>query len=77
MHYAPHFFPPLPSLPSPQHPQRLPSLGYLSIYLLLVKLVKHFLLDAFKLSSIAVLYLLGSGWEQRYKIKNASHKKWY
>jgi len=25
---------------------------------------------------MAVLYLLGSGWEQRYKIKNASHKKW-
>jgi hypothetical protein len=26
----------------PQHPQRLPSLGYPSIYLLLVELVKHF-----------------------------------
>jgi hypothetical protein len=32
----------LQSLPSSQHPQRLPSLGYPSISLLLVKLVKHF-----------------------------------
>jgi len=40
--YAHNLFPPLPSLPSPQHPQRLPSLGYPSLYLLLVKLVKHF-----------------------------------
>ena len=37
---APHLFHPLQSLPSPQHPQRLPSLGYPSIYLLLEKLVK-------------------------------------
>jgi hypothetical protein len=28
--------------PLAQHPQRLPSLGYPSLYLLLVKLVKHF-----------------------------------
>jgi hypothetical protein len=27
MRYAPHLFHPLQSLPSPQHPQRLPSLG--------------------------------------------------
>ena len=26
---------------------------------------------------MAVPYLLTFGWEQRYKIKNASHKKWY
>jgi hypothetical protein len=39
---AHRLFHPLQSLPSPQHPQRLPSLGYSSIYLLLVKLVKHF-----------------------------------
>jgi hypothetical protein len=32
----------LQSFPSSQHPQRLPSLGYPSIPLLLVKLVKHF-----------------------------------
>ena len=32
----------LQALPSSQHPQRLPSFGYPSIYLLLVKLVKHF-----------------------------------
>jgi hypothetical protein len=32
----------LQSLPSSQHPQRLPSLGYPSISLLPVKLVKHF-----------------------------------
>jgi hypothetical protein len=32
----------LQSLPSSQHPQRLSSLGYPSISLLLVKLVKHF-----------------------------------
>ena len=38
----PHLFHPLPSLPLPQHPQRLPSLSYPSISLLLVKLVKHF-----------------------------------
>jgi hypothetical protein len=37
-----HLFHSLPSLPSSQHPQRLPSLGYPSIYLLLVKLVKLF-----------------------------------
>jgi hypothetical protein len=35
------------------------------------------LLDASKLSSMAVLYLLGFGWGQKYKIKNTSHKKWY
>ena len=40
--YVPHLFPPLQSLPSLQHPERLPSLGYPSLYLLLVKLVKHF-----------------------------------
>jgi hypothetical protein len=39
---APHLFHPLPSLPSPQHPQRLSSLGYPSLYLLIVKLVKPF-----------------------------------
>ena len=39
---APHLFHPFPSLPLPQHPQRLPSLGYPSIYLLLVELVRHF-----------------------------------
>jgi hypothetical protein len=38
---AHHLFHPLQSLPSSQHPQRLPSLGYPSISLLLVKLVKH------------------------------------
>jgi len=38
----PHLFSPLQLLPSPQHPQRLPSLSYPSRYLLLVKLVKHF-----------------------------------
>jgi hypothetical protein len=26
---------------------------------------------------MAVPYLLTFGWEQRYKIKNTSHKKWY
>jgi len=38
--YAHNLFHPLPSLSSPQHPQRLPSLGYPSLYRLLVKLVK-------------------------------------
>jgi hypothetical protein len=33
---------------------------------------KTLLLDGFKLSSMAVLYLLGSGWD-----KNTSHRKWY
>jgi len=42
MRYAYHLFHPLQSLPSPQHPQHLPSLGYPSIHFLLVKLVKHF-----------------------------------
>jgi hypothetical protein len=67
-----HLFHSLPSPPSSQHPQRLPSLGYPSIYLLLVKLAKTLLLDAFKLSSMAVPYLLSFGWGQ-----NTSHKKWY
>ena len=72
MRYAHHLFHPLPSLSSSQHPQRLPSLGYPSIYLLLVKLVKTLLVDAFKLSSMAVPYLLSFGWGQ-----NTSHRKWY
>ena len=55
--YAHHLSHPLPSLSSSQHPQRLSSLGYPSIYLLLVKLVKTLLPDAFKLSSMAVPYL--------------------
>ena len=38
---------------------------------------KTLLLDASKLSSMAVPYLLSFGWGQRYKIKNTSHKKWY
>jgi len=42
MRYAHHLFHRLQSLPLPQHPQRLPSLGYPSTYLLLIKLVKHF-----------------------------------
>jgi hypothetical protein len=42
MRHAHQLFHSLQSLPSSQHPQRLPSLGYPSIYFLLVKLVKHF-----------------------------------
>ena len=42
MRHAHQLFHSLQSLPSPQHPQRLPSLGYPSIHFLLVKLVKHF-----------------------------------
>jgi hypothetical protein len=42
MRHAHHLFHSLQSLPSSQHPQRLPSFGYPSIYFLLVKLVKHF-----------------------------------
>jgi len=57
-HYLLHSLQPLPSS---QHPQRLPSLGYPSLYPPLVKLVKTILLDAFKLSSMAVLYLLSFG----------------
>jgi len=63
-----HLFHSLQSIPSSQHPQRLPSLGYPSIYLLLVKLVKTLLVDAFKLSSMAVPYLFSFGWGQGYKI---------
>ena len=40
MRYVHHLSHPLQSLPSPQHPQRLPSLGYPSLHLPLVKLVK-------------------------------------
>jgi hypothetical protein len=72
MRHVHHLFHSLQSLPSSQHPQRLPSLGYPSIYFLLGKLVKHFLPDASKLSSMAVPYLLSFGWGQ-----NTSHKKWY
>jgi hypothetical protein len=42
MRHAHQLFHSLQSLPSSQHPQRLPSLSYPSISLLLVKLVKHF-----------------------------------
>jgi hypothetical protein len=42
MRHAHQLFHSLQSLPSSQHPQRLPSLSYPSIFLLLVKLVKHF-----------------------------------
>jgi hypothetical protein len=41
-HYPHHPFHPFQPLPSSQHPQCLPSLGYPSISLLLVELVKHF-----------------------------------
>jgi hypothetical protein len=56
----------------PQHPQRLPSLGYPSLYLLLVKLVKHFcwmLPSYFQWPCHTYLALGGS--------KNTSHSKWY
>ena len=65
---APHLFHPLPSLSSPQHPQRLPSLGYPSLYLLLVKLVKHF---CWMLPN----YLQWPCYT--YLAKNTSHRKWY
>jgi hypothetical protein len=42
MRYVHQLLHSLQPLPSSQHPQRLPSLGYPSISLLLVKLVKHF-----------------------------------
>jgi hypothetical protein len=42
MRHPHQLFHSLQSLPSSQHPQRLPSLSYPSISLLLVKLVKHF-----------------------------------
>jgi hypothetical protein len=67
----------LQSLPSSQHPQRLPSLGYPSIYLLLVKLVKHFcwMLPSY-LQWPCHTYLALSG-DKGTKFKNTSHKKWY
>ena len=71
---AHHLLHSLQSLPSSQHPQRLPSLGYPSLYILLVKLAKTLLLDAFKLSAMAVPYLLSFGWGQRYKIKCVSQE---
>jgi hypothetical protein len=65
---AHHLFHPLPSLPSPQHPQRRPSLGYPSIYPPLVKLVKPF---CWMLSS----YLQWPCYT--YLAKNTSHRKWH
>ncbi len=65
---AHHLFHPLPSLPLPQHPQRLPSLGYPSLCLLLVKLVKPF------------YWMLPSYFQwpcYTYLAKNTSHRKWY
>jgi len=72
MCYSHHLPYSLQPLPLSQHPQRLPSLGYPSLYCLLVKLVKHFLPDASKLSAMAMPYLLSFGWG-----KNTSHRKWY
>jgi len=64
----PHLFHPLQSLPSSQHPQRLPSLGYPNLYLLLVELVKHF------------CWMLPSHFQwpcYTYLAKSTSHRKWH
>jgi hypothetical protein len=71
--YPHHLFHPLPSLPLPQHPQRLLSFGYPRFYLLLVKLIKTLLLEAFKPPSMAVLYLFSFRGGHR----NTSPKKWF
>jgi hypothetical protein len=63
-----HLFHLLQSLPSPQHPQRRPSLGYPSIYPPLVKLVKHF------------CWMLSSSLQwpcYAYLAKNTSYRKWH
>jgi hypothetical protein len=57
MRHAHQLFHPLPSLPSPQHPQRLPSLGYPNLSPA-CKAAKTLPVDASKLSSMGVPYLL-------------------
>ena len=74
---APHLFHPLQSLPSSQHPQRLPSLGYPSIYLLLVELVKHFCWMLPSYLQWPCHTYLALGGKKGTKCKNTSHKEWY
>jgi hypothetical protein len=73
--------PPAPSLASIAplvSTSTAPAISWLSEHLLpACKAGKTLPLDASKLSSMAVPYLLSFGWGQRYKIKNASHRKWY
>ena len=68
MRYSHYLLHSLQPLPSSQHPQHLPSLGYPSLYLLLVKLVKPF------------CWMLSSSLQwpcYTYLAKNTSHRKWY
>jgi hypothetical protein len=77
MRYAHHLFHSASIAPLAAAPIA-PAISWLSEHPLPARRAgKTLLLDAFKLSSRAVPYLLSFGWGQRYKIKNTSHKKWY